>query len=159
MYLTRVELNTILKKPYYSNPVTDSLVKYAVYRGRVNADVYTLRCNITSDFNEDHMINLVITHVMSRFPIGQRLLGSISYDLLLVDPKSNPKSYYIWKANSNQTMLNTNGEILISLSHDNVFRFIQNSFRVDIPSLSINFRNSNVVVERLLTVVFSFATV
>jgi hypothetical protein len=96
---------------------------------------------------------------MSRFPNGQRLLGSISYDLLLVDPKSNPKSYYIWKANSNQTVLNTNGEILISLSHDNVFRFIQNSFRVDIPSLSINFRNSNVVVERLLTVVFSFATV
>jgi hypothetical protein len=159
MYLTGVQLDTILKNPYYSNPVTDCLVKYSVYRGRVNAHVYTLRCNITADFNEEHMIDLVLTHVMSRFPIGKQILGSISYDLLLVDPKSNPKSYYIWKANSNQTVLDTNGEILISLSHDNVFRFIQNAARVDIPSLNINFRNSNVVVERVLAIVFSFATV
>lgn len=139
--------------------MTESSVKYAAYRGRLNAIVYTMRFNLTPAFNEAHMTNTVLTHVMSRFPNGARLLGSIHYDLLLVDPRSDPKSYYIWRANSNQTVFDTNSEILLSLSYDNMFRFIQNSAHADIPSLNINFRSSSVVVERVLAIVFSFVTV
>lgn len=157
MYLSQSQLNQILKSPFFSNQVTEDVTKYVAYRGKLNCTVYTIRFNMSAQFDENYMKDYLIRNVVTKYKLGSRLLASIQYDFLLVDPNSNPSSYYIWKANSNLLTFNNDNENMLTLTYDNLFRFIQDAAYVDIPSLAINFRTSNVTIERVLAVVFSFA--
>lgn len=156
MYLTEAQLSLLLNDAYFTLPATDSAVTYAVYRGHVNATVHTIRFNITTTFSEEFMIEHTISYLMSQIPFNTKVLGAINYDLLLKDPNSTLPSYYIWRANSNARSFDAQNELLFTLTYDNIYRFIFNAHQIHIPDLNINFRSSNVVVNKPLAIVFSF---
>ena len=156
MYLTEAQLNIILNSSFFTVPFTESVVTYRFYRGRTNATVHTLRFNWINEFNRDVMLQQLITYLMTYFPLNSTLLGSINYDILLVNPGSEPKSYYVWRANSNAHSFNEENETRFVLTYDNVYRFATNALNVNIPDLNINFQTSNVQVEKIVAIVFSF---
>ena len=156
MYLTEAQLNSILNSSFFTVPFTQSVVNYRFYRGRTNATVHTLRFNWTNDFNRDVMLQQLITYLMTHFPLNCTLLGSINYDILLVHPSSEPKSYYVWRANSNAHSFNEENETRFILTYENVYRFATNAANVHIPDLNINFETSNVRIEKIVAIVFSF---
>lgn len=150
----------MLQNPYFTEPVTQSVVRYVLYRGHLNATVHTLRFNYTRNNVDENIVSRhLIDHLLTAYDLNVQLLGSISYDLLLVDPNSNPKSYYIWRANSNSATMSGNEETYFRLTYDNLFRFVRNSLNIHIPDLNIFFQSSNVVVEQVLAVVFSFVKI
>lgn len=159
MYLTEEEINSILATSFFTEPVTESFMNYAFYRGRMNATVYTLRFNLTPTYSENYLIKFVLDHLLNLFPLNSRVLGSIHYDLLLCHSNIEPKSYYLWRANSNQTHFDTEEETMFTLTYDNIYRFIRKALQVHVPSLNIYFSSSGVVIERALAVVFSFVKI
>lgn len=154
MYLNQTQLTTILNSPYWALPVTENMTNYSLYRGRQNVRVLTIRFNLIATFDETRMIQTLMTMLTNYFPVESRLLSSVNYDLLLCEPQS--KSYYIWRANTNQALFNVSQETPLKLNYANVFRFSQNSSNVHVPDLSLSFRQSNVVIEKILAIVFTF---
>lgn len=159
MYLTEAQLHYVLQNPYFTEPVTQSVMHYVLYRGHMNATVHTLRFNSINPIDENMVTQTIMNHLMSMYDLNVHLLGSVSYDLLLVDPSSNPKSYYIWRANSNSATMLDNEETFFQLTYDNLFRFVRQSLGVHIQDLNIFFRSSNVVVENILAFVFSLVKI
>ncbi len=154
MYLNQHQLNAILQSPYYALPMTENMTDYMSYRGRQNVRVLTIRFNMIPTFDENTMIQTILNMLTNHFPIDARLLASINYDMLLCDPQQ--ESFYIWRANTNQAHYNVSQEIPLILNYANVFRFCQNSSHVHVPDLALNFRTSNVVIDRMLAIVFTF---
>jgi hypothetical protein len=157
MYLTHAETQALLKEPYYTRPVTEHFVHYELYRSKLNSNVYTVRFNVKRNFDDETMKNFLLENVLKKFKLGTRLLASINYDVLLVDPNADPASYYLWRANSNLASFDLDTEELINLSYNTLYRFIQNAATVDLPSLSLFFATSNVLIDRLCAIVFCFA--
>jgi hypothetical protein len=156
MYLNQMQLNSILQTPYYSLPCTESWTDYVLYRGQHNTSVYTVRFNVTAQF-DDTIISETLTHnLFLHFAGNSRLLGTVGYDILLRDPVANPSSFYIWKANSNQHRFDQSAETVIFMTHVNVIRFARGINHNDINQLNLNFRNSQVCVDRILAIVCSF---
>jgi hypothetical protein len=91
---------------------------------------------------------------MDQFSSQRTVLGLIEYDLLLKDQNSD--SFYIWRANSNISRNIPNSEQTIQLNYDELYMFIQHAARVNPSDLDIFFNSSNVVVDRVLAVVFTF---
>jgi hypothetical protein len=159
MYLTLSQVNHVLSSPHYSVPFTESVMNYFLYRGQFNVQVYTVRFNIIESVTEDFIFNHLYTQLSNKFPQIPRFKASIRYDLLLSDPKQNPASFYIWRANSNHRNYDENNEIVLENSPDHLFQFVNNCLNAHIPDLEIDFRNSNVIVAKVLAVVFSFVTI
>ena len=159
MYPTREEINKILEHPLFTSEFTESSKKYVFYRGKLNVTVYTLRFNFLPSFDEDFMLRTVTTKLMSSYPMQTRLLGLFQYDLLLRNSEADPNTFYIWRANSNQKKFDEAHEISFSLNYANIHRFVQAVVQTSIPDLNINFHSSKVVIERPLSVVFSFLPV
>jgi len=155
MYLNFNQLQSILTNNYFTQPVTTSQTSYVYYRRRMNVIVHTMRFNLTPTFTENFMIQTVIGYLMHHFTLNTSILASIQYDLLL-SHQNNEDSYYIWRANSNSSRINTSEDTMFSLTYNNVFRFVQSAHQVDIPTLNIHFETSNVVIDRALAIVFSF---
>jgi hypothetical protein len=158
MYLTLDQVNQLLRAPHYSLPFTESLFNYVLYRGKYNAKVYTIRFNIIPSLNENFIFNHLYTELPSRFPDISFFKASITYDLLLSDPKQVPQTYYIWRANSNEHKFDENNEIVLSNSPEAIFQFVNGCKNVDLDNLNVNFETSSVVVNIILAVVFSFVT-
>lgn len=155
MYLTENQLQLILNNSFFTQPVTVNKVKYAYYRGRLNAEVHTLRFNVNDpNFNNNFLIQHAMDYLFANFPMNTQLLGSISYDLILVNP--NNDSYYIWRANSNSTRVDDSQDTKFALTYNNAYRFLTQGANIDVPTLNINFQTSNVSVERAIAIVFSF---
>lgn len=159
MYLTEAQLAVLLNTPFFNLPVTENEITYAFYRGHVNATVHTLRFNWTNQFNETFMIQHIIRYLMARFPLNTTLLGSINYDVLLVNPDSEPTSYYVWRANSNARHFDENNENLIMLTYNNLYRFIAQATSVHTTTLDLMFSSSNVRIQKILSIVFSFVEI
>ena len=121
--------------------------------------MFTLRFNYLPTFSEDLLFQIVSTKLMSMYPIQTRLLGSFQYDLLLCNNDANPKTYYIWRSNSNQRNFDEAHEILFSLNYVNTHRFVQAVVQNNFNDLNTNFLNSKVTIERPLSVVLSFLPV
>jgi hypothetical protein len=155
--MTETQVQQILQNPYFSNLSTQSTVNYVLYRGHYNATVHTLRFNNTNRLNNTNLLQQIATYLFSQFDMNTYLLCSISYDLLLVDPSTN--SYYIWRANSNARSVNVTQDVYFILTYANLNRFINNAMHVYIPDLNIHFQSSNVVVNRIISYVFSFVKV
>lgn len=158
MYLSRSQVQTLLNSPYYKQPVTKSIFDYTLYRGKLNVRVITVRFNLNEKdpINSKLILSQLVAVLSSEFSMGTHLLGSINYDLLLVDPKSNPKSYYIWRANSNASNFQQENETHVVFSYDNLYRFVNKAAQIHVPDIEINFANSNIDIDRILTIVFSF---
>lgn len=159
MYLTAAQVRSILDVPYFTQQATDSVIEYANYRGRFNAKVYTVRFNLTENFDQTFMNRFLINNLLVHFPLNTRLLGSVQYDLLLHNPTDEENSFYIWRANSNQSNTQIGPETMFFFSYNNIFRIIQKAAQIHIPSLNIFFSTSNVVIERVIAIVFSFVKV
>ena len=159
MYPTREQIDVYLNQPLFSDEYTESSKKYVFYRGKLNVTVFTLRFNYLPTFSEDLLFQIVSTKLMSMYPIQTRLLGSFQYDLLLCNNDANPKTYYIWRSNSNQRNFDEAHEILFSLNYVNTHRFVQAVVQNNFNDLNTNFLNSKVTIERPLSVVLSFLPV
>lgn len=163
MYLSRLELDQLLKNPYFQNVKNRSVSKFTLYRGHFNASVLTLRYSIISpQFNEQQMITNCIQEVMDEFsPKHKSVRGLIEYDLIL---KANPvdeineDSYYFWRANSNRSAV-ANSETTLSLNHDSIFLFIHQAAHINPSELNIYYVNSNVTVDRITSIIFTFISV
>ena len=155
MYLTDAERDTVLQHEYFSAPVTEDSSVYAYYRGRFRATVYTVRFNVLADFNSSQIADFLSVKLPEAYP-NQKLLGSINWDFLLVDPESDPKSYYIWKANSNQRHFDESTEYSFRPSYAGIRQFCTLITEKNIPDLNINFRSSKVQIDRLLAYVLTF---
>jgi hypothetical protein len=147
MYLNEHQLNMILQTPFFSLPMLESLVEYSIYHNRPNARVLTLRFNFIPTFDENAMIQKVMNLVTNYFIINAKLLGSLNYDILLLKRDSN----------TNQRNFNIQNETQIMVNYPNVYQFCSNATNVNVNNLEANFYDSNVVIDRLLTVVFTFS--
>lgn len=155
MYLTEPQVNDILNSPFFREPSTETIVRYGLYRGHLNVIVYTYRFNLV---NETFNANAIRTHLtqslMSQFTAGTRLLTSIDYDFLLTNEETN--SFYIWRSNSNAVHFDSNNETTILLTHDNIYRLVENATRINLALLNLNFESSAVKISKVLALVFSF---
>lgn len=154
MYLSSDQVDQLLQDSFFANPVTQNVVQYAFYRGRMDTLVHTLRFNWLKTFDANFMREKILQYVLHYYPLNTQLAVSINYDLLLTDAQS--QSFYIWRANSNAIHYSVDNDIYLKLTHDNIYRLVQRAFNVNIPSLDIHFRSSNVSIDRPLSIVISF---
>jgi hypothetical protein len=152
MYLTEDQLEIILQTPYFTVPVTESTVQYSLYRGRFNIRLSTIRFNNTVDVR--FMVQHVMNTLLSMYNLNDKLLAVVGYDLVLHSPSHN--SYYLWRSNTNQVQFDVANEESIVLNFNSMYRFISKGVNIDLPSLNTNFTNSNVVVDKIVSIVFSF---
>jgi hypothetical protein len=162
MYLTRSELVDLLKLPYFNTFFTKNVHNYALYRGHFNATVLTLKYSVlVPEFNETSMINSIIKEVLDFFPPNIKSVRAlIDYDVVL---KSNPmdqvnESFYLWKANSNRNQV-PNQETIVSLDENSIFLFVRHAARVNPSELDIYYINSNVSVDRIVSILFTFISI
>ena len=159
VYYSESEIIALLKLPFFSNPITENIISYELYRNHNNVTVYTIRYNMLSTFSEENMIQDVIQKVLKQFSTKKQIVGMTDYDLLLVADNSDPKSLYVWRANSNQRQnLNTN-ETVLELTYDSLFLYVRNAAKIHVPSLNVNYVTSKVTVDRILAIVFTFVNV
>lgn len=156
MYLSEHELDNVLSHPFFTNPITDSLTEYQVYRGKYRAKVLTIRFNIINqtDLDENFVLS-TLNNVLFKYDIelNTRLLASFNYDILLFSPTLN--TYYIWRSNSNNQNL-VNDELSFTYTYNNLYILVQNALLKHLTSLDIYFSHSNVTIKAILAVVFSF---
>lgn len=159
MYLDRQELNNLLTKNYFKNFLSKNVSHYALYRKHFNVSVLTLRYSLLApEFTENKMHNSIINEVFSFFPPSTKTVrGLIEYDVILksnILDQENP-SYYFWRANSNVNPV-PNRETLINFTHDAIFLFIQSAAHIMPTDLDIFYANSNVSVETITSIIFTF---
>jgi len=165
MYLTQFEVDAILQHPYFTVPFTEDVTNYILYRGRLHANVLTLRFNITRTFNETYMLAMCVERVLEHYVVNTPLRMSILYDLLLEGPSadndddSDVRQYYIWRANSNRRTFNDDNEIIMSVNMAELNRHCRNAANIHLPDLDVHFKSSKITIQRLIAIVFTFVEV
>jgi len=89
--------------------------------------------------------------------LNLQILASVHYDLLVCNAKADPKTYYIWRSNTNRTTLNVDHQLNMTITYANINRFCENVTTISLSDLEVNFSASDVTVDRLIAVVFTFA--
>ncbi len=158
MHMTRADLNAVLNNAFFTDPMTVNRSAYMFYRGRHRVNVLTVRFNLIPSFDEQSMSRNLVQVLDSHFDMQERILGSVRYDLVLRSSDADPTTYYIWRANTNQSEFDENDEVSIAYTPANIHRFCRNSSNVNINDLNIFFSASHVTVDRCLAIVFSFVT-
>jgi hypothetical protein len=157
MWIQAHQLQPILNHHWYTTSITESNAHYEMYHDHVNIDVYTLRFNLNSlNFSEENMIDTMMSKVMNRFPNAESVVGMIGYDLLLAGKDPREKSFYIFRANSNQRLSARTEETVLSLDQHELYLFARKATRVHLNDLSIDFQSSDVTIAAVLSIVFSF---
>jgi hypothetical protein len=105
------------------------------------------------------MIDEMIHQVMTKFPKAKSLVGSIDYDMLLVNNKEEPPSYYLWRSNSNQRSSSPKEETIFKKDYHQLYFFGKKATEVNLSELNVQFEYSNVVIADILTIVFTFSSV
>ena len=160
-YLSRTELEHILKNDYFSTFLTVSEDTYAFYRGRLNAFALTIRFNIHSEnFSEQSMINALFNLAGRKFKPNKTISAVIAYDIVLVN-NENPAapSYYIWRANSNQRVTIGQDEIQFNMSNDNLLFLARKALQFNVNDLEINFTSSKCQIYSVHSIVFTLVNV
>lgn len=157
LYLRHDEVQLILQNPLYTRPVTQNSSNYHLYRGRLKAEVFTIRFNLISDFNERFMLQTCLNLLMNRYEEETPLNCSIHYDVLLATP--DRQSFYIWRANTNRVHFDENDEILLNLNSPELVRFCQQALNFNISDLKLFFSNSNMSIDKIIAIVFTFVHV
>ena len=142
--------------------MSKNVTQYALYRSHFNVSVLTLRYGVLiEEFTENRMINSVINEVMAHFPPSvKNVRALIQYDVIL---RANPvdqvnDSFYFWRANSNSSQT-PHQETILTLNHDSIFLFIRSAAHVLISDLDLFFVNSNVSIEKITSIIFTFISV
>ena len=156
-YMSEQELNAVLSDPFFTKPMTVNRLPYRFYRGRNRVTVLTIRFNLIPSFDKQSMFRQLLVVLDEHLNLQDRILGSVRFDLVLRHTHNEPTTYYIWRANTNQAEFDENDEIAIDYTYANIHRFCQNAANVHIPDLNIFFETSNVVIDRCIAIVFSFA--
>lgn len=157
MFLNESEVELVLKQPIFSLPVTESDITYHFYRGRKNVNLLTVRFNMTPTFNASWMRSYLQDRLTTRpFQLQSQLVVSVHYDLLLCDTKASPPTYYIWVSNTNRTTLDVDQQTQMTITYDNISRLTENVTNVNVSDLQVNFINSDITVDRVLAIVFTF---
>jgi hypothetical protein len=158
MWIPAEQLDPVLKHHWYMSKYTESNLNYTLYNNRSQVKVYTLRFNLRSqNFSHENMLEEMINKVFSHFPKAESIIGSIQYDMLLVSTKEDVPSYYLWRANSNHRTLPTE-ETLLKKDHNQLYLFGQKAMEANLAELNIQFQSSDVVIQELLTIVFTFSS-
>jgi hypothetical protein len=160
------EVNTLLQNPLFTAPVTESIQDYEFYRGRRKVTIFTVRFNVVPTFNVLFMRAELPYKLLSHFPMGATLSVAVTYDLLLRsnphnDDDDSPPSYYIWRANTNQRSLDREDndfDKTMYLTDNSVFKLCENAARININQLNIEFADSGVSVDRVLSIVLTFSS-
>ena len=156
MFLTESEVNAVLQNSMFSSPVTESDVTYAFYRGMKQANLLTIRFNMIPSFQSSFMVAYLQDKLTSApYQLQSRILISVHYDLLLCNVNATPKTYYIWRSNTNRTTLNVDHQLNMTISYANIERFCENVTTVSLSDLDSNFISSDVTVDRVLAIVFA----
>ena len=92
----------------------------------------------------------------SPYQLQSTILASVQYDLVLCNINAIPKTFYIFRSNTNRTTLNVDHQVNMSITIDNINRFCENVTNVNIADLDSNFITSDVTVDRILSIVFTF---
>jgi hypothetical protein len=157
MFLTESEANLVLLQSMFTLPVTESVVNYLFYRGTKKTRLLTVRFNLTPTFSHSFMLAYLQNRLTSApYRLQSHLIASVHYDLLLCNNDASPKTYYIWRSNTNRTTLNVDHEVNMTITHANITRFCENVTNINMSDLHANFVTSNVTVDRVLAVVFTF---
>ena len=142
--------------PKFTLPMTVTRTTYKRLRGQYKAKVVTIRFNLIAGFNVSFMIKNVMAELEKYFNPLSNIACSIGYDFVLAKRNADPPSFYVWVANTNRAVFDNNNEIMLQFTHANINRFCQSAANVHVPDLEIDFHSSDCVIDRLLTVVFSF---
>jgi hypothetical protein len=160
--MNKSELSHLLKKEYFQRFLHKNVSQFALYRGHFNATVLTLKYSIlVPEFTENNMIDSILKEVFNFFPPQQKSVRAlIEYDVVL---KAFPldqieDSYYFWKANSNRNSV-PNSETMLQLTHDAIFMYIRNAAQINPTDLDLYYVNSNVSVDRITSIIFTFISV
>ena len=157
MFLNESEVKLILQQPLFSSPVTESDKSFIFYRGKRRAHLYTVRFNMIPSFSETFMSAFLQDKLTSPpFQLQSRLRASVHYDLLLCNRTAVPVTYYIWVSNTNCTSLTTDHQVDMMITYANIARFTEQVTNVNLADLDTNFISSDVTVDRVLAVVFTF---
>ena len=157
MFLTESEVNHVLRQPTFSLPVTESTVDYTFYRGSKQVSLLTVRFNMTSDFSASFMTSYLQAKLTTApYQLQSHILASVHYDLLLCNGNATPKTFYIWRSNTNRTTLNVDHQVNMTKTYANINRFCENVTNVNLSDLQVNFVSSDVTVDCILVIVFTF---
>jgi len=157
MFLSENDVDIILKQPIFSLPVTESDLQYVFYRGQKSVNLLTVRFNFTPSFSQSWMTTYLQDRLTSPpFQLQSQLLASVHYDLLLCNKNVSPPSYYVWVSNTNRTTLDVDKQTQMTITYDNISRLTENTTAINLSDLQVNFINSDITVDRVLAVVFTF---
>lgn len=93
---------------------------------------------------------------MQQFANEQEIVGLVEYDIVLRKP--NRDSFYIWRANSNVARRLPNAEQNLAVDFDELFLYIRNALLINPVDLNVYFRTSNVNIEKIIAIVFTFCS-
>lgn len=153
-YLTQGQIDSMLQTPFFTKPVTENVVQYVLYRGRFDVLVHTYRYNLTPNFDVSVISRHLVPALLKHHPMGTRLLGNVTFDLLLRKP--NTDSFYIWRANSNASSITTQQETPLMLNYQTMWTFANDAVQIHRDELDAFFVESNVIIVRPLAIVLSF---
>ncbi len=160
MFLTESEVNVLLQNPLFTSPVTESEQDYILYRGSRKVTPLTIRFNLVPTFERSFMQAYLQEKLNSYYRLGSLISMSVQYDFVLCNHNAIPKTFYIWRANTNQTTLDKDGDddidVKISLTNNNVSQICNNAMSFDFDQLNLNFVTSDVTVDRVVAIVFTF---
>jgi hypothetical protein len=132
-------------------------MEYTFYRGNKKARLHTISFNLVPTFSRSFMTNYLQDRLTSSpYQLQSTILASVQYDLVLCNINAIPKTFYIFRSNTNRTTLNVDHQVNMSITIDNINRFCENVTNVNIADLDSNFITSDVTVDRILSIVFTF---
>jgi len=105
------------------------------------------------------MLDEMMKQVMDNFSKAKSVIGSIAYDMLLVNNKEDTPSYYLWRANSNHRSSSSREETLLIKDYHQLYLFGKRATDINLSELNIEFESSGVVIAEVLTIVFTFSSV
>jgi hypothetical protein len=105
------------------------------------------------------MLDEMMKQVMDNFSKAKSVIGSIAYDMLLVNNKEDTPSYYLWRANSNHRSSSPREETLLIKDYHQLYLFGKRATDINLSELNIEFESSGVVIAEVLTIVFTFSSV
>ena len=130
---------------------------YFFYHGSKQVSLLTVHFNMTSNFCDSFMTTYLQDKLTTTpYQLQSRILASVHYDLLLCNGNATPKTFYIWRSNTNRTTLNVDHQVNMTITYANINRFCENVTNVNLSDLQVNFVSSDVTVDCILVIVFTF---
>jgi hypothetical protein len=156
MFLTAAEVALALAVPYWSRRFTESVVEYRLYQGHRRLRVHTLRFNVGRS-EPAEAERLLMQHLSAHFEPDARLSAACQFDLLLRDAQRD--EFYLWRANSNIRRAEGREDEVLRLNPAAIHAFYERARAVLPEDLNMYFTSSNVIVDRLLSRVFTFTPI